>query len=1043
MAKPSYKFFIISLIMFAQLPAFGQSVDWVHTIYPEEQSATKNNDRVVIIAHVVGSPRRVVCDASIFGDSSQMGFPSFDMYDDGVHNDSLFNDGIYGTIPIVVRSFARYHPVKVIPYPTGGIGYGKIGVDNTTPYVWEAKPIYPGAQSAAREHDTIRITARARDALPSIDIVLVTDNSGSMKDTIPRDTISKMDIVKLAVNKLMDRLESGDRVALYAFDGGYNAYAKRYTEFIQNKDTIIEIVNTFTPHNNSPLYDALFMASQHAQKSPNFTAVIALTDGRNYAPRGQLHNRYDCYLQPIPIFVVGIGGALKIDKGFLDSLATTSARGKYYYTIFEKDIDVIYQEILEIIKSTEIPIGVSELIVDTKPIGGHRDELLFDDGYHDDGYADDNIYGSDPVPVNTDVTAVETLAVRVIDIAQNQAIDLIYLAVDNMPPNISAFVPHYMRDNFAAFDDDSIYYTTEVNDLGMVGGIKSVKLDASSIGGGAALVMKDDGMINDTLANDGVYTSRYIKVSTGGATSILTVKMVTEDVAGNNSFETTNTLVDNSIPMISSGEVIYPFNQTSAKWGDFIKVVARIEEKSSGFKDGFPYVDASTIRGPKNIPLYDDGYHLDNAAGDGIFGTDSIKVIVNNPQTITIHVEDGAASRDAFALDVEVFKAIAPAISIVKPTEDAEVVGSLTLQASVNEEEIEAPISTVEFSLDEGDWVSAGFNPLTGYYEYEIDTRTMSEDFHYVIVRVFDSSGNMKTDGQIFTVDNTAPSLTIVYPRASEALSDIVALTIDSQDNLSGFDGTGGVWYSVDMGAWTQARFDSIEGKWKGELVTNDLREGEHVLNLKAMDDAGNTTLDHIYVMIDNTLPTCKIVSPSDDVYARGKTLFRVSAYDNLAISNVQLGDKPMGYNDLSGYYEYELNTKELLDGVNNIVARAYDRAGNSVDDTVFIKIDNTPPVAVIKIEEGLYTVDVGRYTITLATYEPLVDIPSLSYVPEGHEPIPIEMSGFGTFFQGTMEITGEITDAACKFIYTGKDLAGNVGNEIRSGKDFYIYVKR
>ncbi|HID94344.1 MAG TPA: VWA domain-containing protein, partial [bacterium (Candidatus Stahlbacteria)] len=650
MAKPLYNF-IFLIIMVAQLPVFGQSVDWVRTIYPEEQSAAKNGDRVVIIARVVGSPERVVCDASVFGDSSQKGFPLFDMYDDGVHNDSLYNDRIYGTSPIVVRASAGYHPVKVIPYPTGGIGYGKIGIDNTTPYVWESKAIYHGAQTAAKEHDKVRIVARARDALPSIDVVLVTDNSGSMADTVPGDTISKMDRVKLAANKLMDKLESDDRVALYAFDGGYNAYAKRYMGFTKNKNAIIEIVNTFTPNNNSPLYDVLFLASQYAQKSPNFTAVIALTDGRNYAPRGERYTRYDCYFQAIPIFVVGIGGALKIDKEFLDSLATTSTRGKYYYTIFEKDLDVIYQEILDIIKSTEIPIGVNKLIVDTKPIGGYRDELLYDDGYHDDGYASDNIYGSDLISVNTNVTAIETLLIRVVDVAQNQATDLVWVAMDNMPPNISAFMPHYMQDNFAAFDGDSIYYTAEVSDLGIVSGIISVKLDASSIGGGTILAMKDDGMGNDTLANDGVYTSGYITISTGGTTSILTVKVVAEDVAGNNRVATTNTLVDNSPPIISSGEVVYPFNQTAAKRGDFIILVAKIEERGSGFKDGFPYVDASTIGGSKNVPLYDDGCHFDGASGDGMFGTDSIQVAIDNFQSITIHVEDGGDGGYAVVYD--------------------------------------------------------------------------------------------------------------------------------------------------------------------------------------------------------------------------------------------------------------------------------------------------------------------------------------------------------------------------------------------------------
>ncbi len=89
--------------------------------------------------------------------------------------------------------------------------------------------------------------------------------------------------------------------------------------------------------------------------------------------------------------------------------------------------------------------------------------------------------------------------------------------------------------------------------------------------------------------------------------------------------------------------------------------------------------------------------------------------------------------------------------------------------------------------------------------------------------------------------------------------------------------------------------------------------------------------------------------------------------------------------------------------------------------------------------DERLNRVRVGRYEVRLETNKLLAEPPTLSFVPEGGEPITVPMSGGGTAWRGAMEIGEDLPQGATYFQVSTKDTDGNVGKDILEGEYFVI----
>jgi hypothetical protein len=128
----------------------------------------------------------------------------------------------------------------------------------------------------------------------------------------------------------------------------------------------------------------------------------------------------------------------------------------------------------------------------------------------------------------------------------------------------------------------------------------------------------------------------------------------------------------------------------------------------------------------------------------------------------------------------------------------------------------------------------------------------------------------------------------------------------------------------------------------------------------------------------DTTPPTASIVSPYTGATVSGTTSVNVSASDNVGVSKVELYiNGGLFATDTTGPYSFSWDTSTYANGTYDIVANAYDTAGNTGESShisVYVSnaivppspTDTTPPVVSFSVPASNSTIG-KRATITVS----------------------------------------------------------------------------
>jgi hypothetical protein len=188
---------------------------------------------------------------------------------------------------------------------------------------------------------------------------------------------------------------------------------------------------------------------------------------------------------------------------------------------------------------------------------------------------------------------------------------------------------------------------------------------------------------------------------------------------------------------------------------------------------------------------------------------------------------------------------------------------------------------------------------------------TLTSGTHALTIIAKDVAGNSRsttlnliidTDGPIIT-----PSITGTEGNNNWYVSD-VDVTATVSDPMSGMDGT--LEVSVDGGAWTT------------DLPIH-FTEGEHTVDLRAYDEAGNESINTLTINVDTTPPALST--------SISGTLGNSGWYVSDATTTITATDST---SDID-YIEYKQNSADWKngtsvlsnDGINTITARVYDLA--------------------------------------------------------------------------------------------------------------------
>jgi hypothetical protein len=196
-----------------------------------------------------------------------------------------------------------------------------------------------------------------------------------------------------------------------------------------------------------------------------------------------------------------------------------------------------------------------------------------------------------------------------------------------------------------------------------------------------------------------------------------------------------------------------------------------------------------------------------------------------------------------------------------------------------------------------------------------------------------DVAGNSADASYSVGIDSGTPMLDTVYSGTrghSGWYISPVDVRVSASDGVSGIYSTG---MRVDGGAWVSAA---------------TLTDGEHYIEARAEDNAGNVSTGTGYVKVD-TLAPATAWSIDSGSWVRGKvTLKGVSSDAGSGIASVYLSFDGEEWKRIGGDAEwtYEWDTTQFPDGSYEILARADDAAGNEEHTaSLTLKVDNTAPV--------------------------------------------------------------------------------------------------
>ncbi|MBI2057286.1 hypothetical protein HYT91_03460, partial [Candidatus Pacearchaeota archaeon] len=269
-----------------------------------------------------------------------------------------------------------------------------------------------------------------------------------------------------------------------------------------------------------------------------------------------------------------------------------------------------------------------------------------------------------------------------------------------------------------------------------------------------------------------------------------------------------------------------------------------------------------------------------------------------------------------------------------------------------------------------------------------------------------DTNSNVVDKKVTFWVDSISPILTVLNPLGNIGYTNTNILNLITQlteTNKGGYFG-----YSIEDGSnkyiarkFTAPNGNEFSGSYSldpsnisdvSQTLSNpgDQEEGNYTFIIKARDKyPSGTTIRTEFtegVIIRDTLPPITTISsPADSSLNSGIVNIISSAIDDLSVTTDVSGINNIDIQITDGFYldtfscpsetcNYGWDSTLAPDGIYNIIATSYDRAGNS--DSIFITIttDNTAPTGTVTLGTPvIYDGDLVQEVII--NYDEVMDI--------------------------------------------------------------------
>jgi hypothetical protein len=361
-------------------------------------------------------------------------------------------------------------------------------------------------------------------------------------------------------------------------------------------------------------------------------------------------------------------------------------------------------------------------------------------------------------------------------------------------------------------------------------------------------------------------------------------------------------------------------------------------------------IDVSSTDSGPSVPTV--SYKIDSGAWISLSGSEVLgwtatwdsQTVVNGIHTLSFRAYDDIGNMVTVSVEVTVDND-APQVIIVAPLEDEYIYDTYTFKVSASDE---IGVANVIITINSVDY-TAGYNTQSGLWEVTLDTTTFQDGTYGISATASDGipSHSQTTSSFNFHIDNNSPSLSIISPSNGETVyGSTVTVEVNSED-----DGvfTPTVQFRIGSGLW-----DTLSGSealgWTGSFDSTLYSNGVQTLWVRVYDDAGHVVSDSVSITVDNDNPQAVISAPVEDEYVQGTYTFKVSASDDIGVTDVTLtidtNDYIMGENSASGFWEITLDTTTISDGIYGISAKVEDGIPSHTQTTIMFtfNIDNNAP---------------------------------------------------------------------------------------------------
>ena len=315
---------------------------------------------------------------------------------------------------------------------------------------------------------------------------------------------------------------------------------------------------------------------------------------------------------------------------------------------------------------------------------------------------------------------------------------------------------------------------------------------------------------------------------------------------------------------------------------------------------------------------------------------------------------DGPLSVAARAVDLQGNQATAsvsvnvdntpPVVAITAPATGSSVTGAITVTASATD----AAMARVDFYDGAVLFKTDTTTPYSGTWSSSV------LGAHTLTARAYDRAGNMTESAPvtITLVDATPPTVSISAPSAGAYVRGTFSVTASASDNV-------GV-SRVELLAGGALVATDTTLPYSASIDSTSLPDGALVLTARAVDVAGNqTTSASRTVNVDNTLPVVAITAPAAGSTVIGSTTISATASD-AAMSRVEFFDgTSLIASDTTA--PYSVSWSSSVAGAHTLVARAYDRAGNTSSASVTV---NQVPVTNAVYDPALKALRCGSASV-------------------------------------------------------------------------------